>query len=748
MKKKAAGPGKLERHWFAIGGIALLPLLLFYLFASAVPQRPMPQTIAVAMTPMADASGQAANVSRDGQALLLKGDGHASSAELRFTLPRDDADATHWVVWMRRVPLQDLRFSAGEHWRSSDHSFLQPIAEDGVLPVGYLVRLPSAWEGDISLRLEAASLRKSALYPEIVSEAVAMEHMQRATMIVVAAYASLFTLALLSLALYFASRDMTFLSFFGFCVVGLLQIAAHNGHLYQLDRFGLFAGFGSGGFSAMSLIFEAAALRILLRYADLPKARPDWARRINIGTIGLLLIAGVLLAWGANVSPIVSAALPAFWLAGGAVCFLVLLDAWRRRVTMIAAVLCSLIAIVAAVFVAEMTAIGVIRSTLLTHYGYQIAIVLCALMLAVGLISRISKYREQRDREQRAREESERKLYREAVRSELLTALQMSLRGLDEEELQPTAYRLLLEHLHRIVPTSLALAMTRGFMGCDVLMSWPPAALERMSEQDLMRRQTLRQQLSGSIDLQYPVTKPGEAVAVAMEAAVSMPIRAPAWGALVLERVGATAFHPDELVIARDLARITVQQVEEAMTALKLRQTAEVDALTGSMNRRSIDLSLTRTFQHAHRNHQPLSVLFVDIDHFKTFNDMFGHACGDFCLRELARVLKLTLSVDDFLGRYGGEEFVVILPGRPTEMARAVAEELRVAIEASELRWNDRALRLTVSIGVASRLDGESLPQPALERADRALYSAKRAGRNRVQVAPAVFKPRSTMAGT
>jgi diguanylate cyclase (GGDEF)-like protein len=137
-------------------------------------------------------------------------------------------------------------------------------------------------------------------------------------------------------------------------------------------------------------------------------------------------------------------------------------------------------------------------------------------------------------------------------------------------------------------------------------------------------------------------------------------------------------------------------------------------------------------------------VLFVDIDHFKSFNDMLGHACGDYCLRELARALKAPLAIDDTLGRYGGEEFVVVLPGRATEMARAIAEELRVAVEASEFVWNERSLRLTVSIGVASRLDGESTPQAALERADRALYAAKRAGRNRVQVAPAVFKARPT----
>ncbi len=739
---------KLQRRWFAIGGLALLPLLLLYLFFAGGPTRPNATKIPITLEAQPDSLGQAVAISRDGQALLLKGAGHRSQADLSFTLPRQESESPHWVVWMRRVPLDSIRLSAGEQWHSSARSFLVPSAEDGILPMGYVFRLPSAWEGDIRLRLDASSLRMASLRPEVVSEAVVMEYMQRATLITMTAYASLFTLGLLALALYFASRDMTFLSFFGFCAVSLLQIATYNGHLYQFDGLGVLAELGSGGFGAMSLIFEAAALRILLRFTDLPRARPDWARTINIGNVMLLLLAGVLIAWGARTSGAVSWLLPFVWMAGGIAAVLMLIDAWRRRVTMTAAVLCSVLGIVAAIAMSELTATGIVAGTLWTHYGYQIAIVFCALMLSVGLISRISKYREQRDREQRAREESERKLYREAVRSELLTALQMGLRGLDENEIQRTAYRLLLEHLHRIVPTSLALAMTRGHLGRDTLVSWPAAALERMSERDLQRLQTLRQPLSGTVELQYPVTKASEEVPVAMEAAISMPVRAPAWGALVLERSGATAFHPEELVIARELARIVVAQIDEAFTSLKLRQTAEVDALTGSMNRRSIDQALSRNFLQAHRSGQPLSILFVDIDHFKTCNDMLGHACGDFCLRELARLLRTTLGAEDFLGRYGGEEFVVILPGRPTEIARAVAEELRVAVEAAEFIWNDRALRLTVSIGVANRLDGESLPQSALERADRALYAAKRAGRNRVQVAPAVFKPRSTTADT
>ena len=88
----------------------------------------------------------------------------------------------------------------------------------------------------------------------------------------------------------------------------------------------------------------------------------------------------------------------------------------------------------------------------------------------------------------------------------------------------------------------------------------------------------------------------------------------------------------------------------------------------------------------------------------------------------------------------------MILPGRQTEMARAIAEQIRVAIEAAELHYQDRSLRLTVSIGVATQLAQESMPQPAVERADKALYAAKRAGRNRVSVAPAVFAARPATA--
>src|SRR5690606_445642 len=117
---------------------------------------------------------------------------------------------------------------------------------------------------------------------------------------------------------------------------------------------------------------------------------------------------------------------------------------------------------------------------------------------------------------------------------------------------------------------------------------------------------------------------------------------------------------------------------DQAVAAIQLRRSAEVDALTGSFNRRTIDQWMSRAFAEAERDDQPVSVLFIDLDHFKSINDRHGHACGDFCLRNVASVLRGALPEGDLFGRYGGEEFIAVLPGRAGAAARVIGEQLRV----------------------------------------------------------------------
>lgn len=169
---------------------------------------------------------------------------------------------------------------------------------------------------------------------------------------------------------------------------------------------------------------------------------------------------------------------------------------------------------------------------------------------------------------------------------------------------------------------------------------------------------------------------------------------------------------------------------------LDARHDATHDALTGLANRRSAEERLEAWRADAVRHHEPLSVLALDLDHFKQVNDRHGHAAGDLVLQAVGRVLREQLRGGDLGARHGGEEFLVVLPHCARGEAIETAERLRQRIAATRVPLDGDALRVTVSIGVASLAGDESLPA-LLARADAALYAAKARGRDRCVVAPA-----------
>jgi diguanylate cyclase (GGDEF)-like protein len=156
------------------------------------------------------------------------------------------------------------------------------------------------------------------------------------------------------------------------------------------------------------------------------------------------------------------------------------------------------------------------------------------------------------------------------------------------------------------------------------------------------------------------------------------------------------------------------------------------DALTEIPNKRYLLEFLARELARSSRYSRPLSVLMFDLDHFKAINDEHGHLCGDSVLRELALKLRDVVRTEELLARYGGEEFTLVLPECTLADAVAVAERLRQLVEQHPFRFDEEALRVTISVGVAS-VAGESItPEELIDRADQKLYEAKRAGRNRV----------------
>ena len=165
-----------------------------------------------------------------------------------------------------------------------------------------------------------------------------------------------------------------------------------------------------------------------------------------------------------------------------------------------------------------------------------------------------------------------------------------------------------------------------------------------------------------------------------------------------------------------------------------LRQQASVDSLTGVSNRHALDTSFKQMLTDANNNNQRMSALMVDIDHFKSFNDRYGHLIGDQVLRYVAQVIKNQVKGHDLVGRYGGEEFMVLLPQTLLEGAEALAKQICSAVSQKTLvnKGNEKDYgNVFVSVGVAQSLPGDT-PDDLFRRMDKALYQAKSRGRNRV----------------
>lgn len=175
-------------------------------------------------------------------------------------------------------------------------------------------------------------------------------------------------------------------------------------------------------------------------------------------------------------------------------------------------------------------------------------------------------------------------------------------------------------------------------------------------------------------------------------------------------------------------------QIEETHRLQEeLREQAVRDGLTNLFNRRYLDETLERELARAKREGYPLSLVMIDIDHFKKLNDAYGHQAGDKVLRELAALLWGNIRAEDVPCRYGGEEFLVMLPRMPLEIALERAEGWRLTFEAARVSFGDFLLGATISCGLAAYPEHGRTPEELLRCSDEALYSAKHAGRNRCE---------------
>ena len=207
------------------------------------------------------------------------------------------------------------------------------------------------------------------------------------------------------------------------------------------------------------------------------------------------------------------------------------------------------------------------------------------------------------------------------------------------------------------------------------------------------------------------------------------------FGALVFGHREVAALRATELRNAKNLAVIAAGALETAWAVDTARRNARTDPLTGLANRRGFDERFAQVVQETDRYGGAAALILVDIDHFKLVNDTFGHDAGDAVLVAVAESLANGRRTVDITARLGGEELAILLPQTDARGAREVAERLRKRVDALTVRTNSGEARVTASFGVAEYVARAGEPERVVERADQALYAAKRNGRNRVEVA-------------
>ncbi len=181
-------------------------------------------------------------------------------------------------------------------------------------------------------------------------------------------------------------------------------------------------------------------------------------------------------------------------------------------------------------------------------------------------------------------------------------------------------------------------------------------------------------------------------------------------------------------------ANMTIRDQQEVMERFRI--DAKMDFLTKIANRRAFERRLEEEFQRTKRYRSVFALIMIDIDYFKKVNDRYGHIAGDQVLRVVAQVLEEQTRFNDFVSRYGGEEFAVLLPESTAGQGRYVADKIRQAVENTSFLHAGEKIKVTISAGVGQVDAARDTPETLIERVDAALYQAKKNGRNRVELCP------------
>ena len=305
-----------------------------------------------------------------------------------------------------------------------------------------------------------------------------------------------------------------------------------------------------------------------------------------------------------------------------------------------------------------------------------------------------------------------------------------------ETDLEWQAWRLLAQSVQGRIGAEFAAVVAKGYRDFDYELTEPMGSKEAFAALLAGRSVTLQGICRSRRPVQLPLTleEKADAATAPQYAVVPLGVPRPGWGALILRRRSGVQFSQSELEEMADLVDLTMDTIEEAAERVALKREADLDALTGVISKRAGMTRLDSLVREAAKQKEPLTVLFVDLDHFKPLNEKQGIPVGDACLRAIADVIRDQLDEQGAVFREGGDEFAVLLPNHSAEQARKVAENIRAEVAALRVPAGNGTVKITVSIGVAEAAPADTVGQRVLDRAERASDGAKGSGRNRVHV--------------
>ncbi|NDK40095.1 diguanylate cyclase [Pseudoxanthomonas gei] len=728
----AEAAATMARHLLA----RLLPAIAVWLMLACNVHEALPGSVSATHVPvrieLLDTDARS-HVSVDGGGVVLPTNGRPARFLLHFTLPASRDEDPSWQLRFNRVAVDELHLSNGQ-WRPAAQSYYHPLPQDGLFPMAFLQTLPRDWSGETTVEVQARSTQLATLRPQVVRTLYGQQQDQRSLALAVTLYACILVLALVAVSLLFGARELAFLSLLSFMATSLLLMLAMNGHAYTLPWLRGLSSLGGRGINIATLLVCATGIAVARDFAG---RRPEdpWLRWLpSTGALAIVSVA-VACLFGWVPGPEATQQLVTLcWIVASSLSAVAFVSATLRKAWMGWALLAAvaMLGVTGTLFELSVRGMG---TEFWGRFGFQIGLVFIGLVLVLALIGRIADFRVRHERERSARQASESRLQQQEAYAELIHDLRQHLPDVAPKDMEWNAVQMAMARLLPLLKLeSVAILLNRS--GYDpILIAEPVVHTSRMAALTAANAETLRAIAQRQVEVAaLPLQPPPSAGAPKVKRTyAAVPVATSGGlGVAVLEREGTQPFSAEELALATRFGLLVQEVSAEARANHSLRRAAELDVLTGILNRSAIDGVLVHHFAEAERTGQPLSILFVDMDHFKSVNDTYGHACGDHCLQELAAVLQGVLGPGDALGRYGGEEFMLVLPGQGLETARHVAERLRAQVELASVLWQGNPVALTVSVGVAERRLHEHEPAQALGRADRALYAAKHGGRNKV----------------